>query len=78
MSLNRQALAVAAKRIIRDVAFDEVFRYLESSAYAEFMASEPTDSEARESIYRQVRALNDLRATLRNLAQEADQGEPDA
>lgn len=69
---KRRAVATGAKRIINDVAFDEVFRYLQVSAYDEFLASAPTDSEAREGIYRKVTALNDIRATLRNLAQEAD------
>lgn len=69
---KRKALAVGAKRIVSDIAFSEVISYLQSSAYEEFLASDPDRKEAREAIYLKVRALHDIRATLRNLAQEAD------
>lgn len=75
MSQNKEALARAAKRIVNDIAFDEVLRYLQASAYDEFLASDPDRQDAREQIYLKVRALNDIRATLRNLAQEADKKE---
>lgn len=72
MSQTDKTLALSAKRIVNDIAFDEVIRYLQVSAYDEFLASDPDRKDARESIYMKARALNDLRATLRNLAQEAD------
>ena len=75
MSQNKEVLARAAKRIVNDIAFDEVLRYLQVSAYDEFLASDPDRQDAREQIYLKVRALNDIRATLRNLAQEADKKE---
>jgi hypothetical protein len=72
---KQRALAGAAKRILADVAFNEVIEYLQVSAYAEFLATDSNESEIRESVYRKVNALNDIRATLRNLAQEAETGE---
>jgi hypothetical protein len=72
---KRRTLGLAARRMTSDVAFDEVFRYLQDSAYAEFLATDSGESEVREAIYRKVNALNDIRATLRNLAQEADKGD---
>jgi hypothetical protein len=70
-----RALAGAAKRLLADVAFGEVIGYLEASAYAEFLATDSNESAVREAIYRKVNALNDIRATLRNLAQEAEKGD---
>lgn len=71
-SAKRKALAPAAKRILADVAFNEVLGYLQVSAYEEFLATGPAESGTREAIYLKVNALNDIRATLRNLAQEAE------
>jgi hypothetical protein len=70
-----RALAKAAQRLLADVAFGEVIGYLEASAYAEFLATDSSESAVREAIYRKVNALNDVRATLRNLAQEAEKGD---
>jgi hypothetical protein len=72
---KRRALSSAARRLISDVAFQEVIRYLQVSAYDEFLATLSDESAVREMLYRKMNALNDIRATLRNLAQEAEKGD---
>ncbi len=74
MSVPRDVIA-AAVRLKNDLAFQHAIQYLQQRAYAEFMSSDPAANASREAIYHRVSALEDIQATLRNIAQEADKGE---
>lgn len=65
-----------AGRLNKSLAFAEILRYLENSCYESMMATTPDQVDDRERIYQKVQALKDIQATLRNLAQEAGEGEP--
>ena len=70
-----KATAQEAARLNKSIAFAELVAYLETAYYHEMMATAPADTATREAVYHKVQALNDIQATLRNLAQEAGKGE---
>jgi hypothetical protein len=69
---SKSNIARAAKQILESEAFTEVTNHLVATAFAEFCSTEAEASANREQIHARVRAIEDIRATLRNLAQEVD------
>ena len=69
---SKSNIARAAKQILESEAFTEVTNHLVTIAFAEFCSTEADASVTREQIHARVRAIEDIRATLRNLAQEVD------
>lgn len=77
VDLTRQTIEEAS-RLHKSLAFAELMQYLEVLCYHELMATAPEATQDREAIYHKVQALNDIQATLRNIAQEAEKGEGNA
>lgn len=72
MSKLSADIVSAAQRLKNDIAFAEVLRYLNETAYLEFLATSPEDQVKREALYHKVNALKDIQATLGMFAQSAD------
>lgn len=63
------AVVSDAQRIIGGPAFEYTIAYLKAAAVTELVSSEPAEKERRELLYMRLRSLDDVRVTLRNLAQ---------
>lgn len=74
-STPEERIRLAAQRLKEDLAFQYTMQYLRTGYLDGIAASDDAQTAHREALYHRIKALDDIQATLRNLAQTADKGD---
>ena len=62
-----------ARELLEDAVFTEITNQMVAEAFAEFCSVDSQDTVRMTHIHAKVRAVDEIRATLRNIARQVDE-----